>query len=253
MNVKVIATCFRSGREVREDSKVVFPAHRQNHIKPEQVLEMLKDIVALELIDDAGAPMDVIIVNNDNSFEEGNQYIESINGLKTKNGKIIAYTRPNIGWSFGAFSDAFLKYRQDYMYWVFTEEDIVVTGEHYFKRLIDRWEEIEGVRVPIGYLALVGVIKHTYGIHCGGGIGFTTRNVLNKLVEKFGHLPHHTSEEDPDLSLQGNRQKAILNGEVAFTNEIYKQGFILLDFGPNQSWNTSVNLCVPYYDYKYAK
>jgi hypothetical protein len=252
MNVKVITTCFRNGREIRVGEKHPFPAHQQDYPTAGSVLEMFKDVVAFELAQDAGTPTDIIVVNNDSEFIEGNEYIESLNGTKTKNGTIITYTRPNIGWSFGAYSDAFSKFKDDYDFWVFTEDDILVGGEDYMKRLVDRWEEVETAKVPIGFLALVGVIRHHYGIHCGGGVGFSSTRVLDKVFERKGCLPHFRSKDDPDMSLAANRQKVILEGEVAFTNSIDSLGFILLDYGENRSWNLTKNLCVPYYDYKHA-
>ena len=252
MNVKVIATSFRKGREVRVGDRHVFPTHQQDYPTSESVLEMLKNVVEEEIKTDSGAVMDTILVNNDCGFIEGNEYIESINGTKTKNGKIISYTRPDRGWSFGAYSDAYLKYRDDYGFWLFTEDDIVVSGDLYYKKLLDRWREIEGVKVPIGFLSLVGVIRHSYGIHCGGGVGFTSRAILEKLVEKHGKLPHYEKCDDENESLSQNRQRIILQGEVAFTNAIDTLGYILLDYGENKSWNLSKNLCIPYLDFKHA-
>lgn len=244
MNVKVIATCFTT-KEKRPQAD--FPAHPQNINSSVESLDMLRNTLKLEDRYNPGVGMDLIIVNSDSGFVEGNEFIKSINGQKTKWGKIIAYTRPNIGWSFGAFNDAFLLYRSDYKYWLFTEDDIFVGSPDYYKKLVDRWEELENIKVPIGYLALLKVVKHHYGVHCGGGIGFTSRAVLDKVIERNKTLPHYDQENNNKISLQKNRQQVILEGEVKFTNIIDDMGFILLDYGKNDSWNLYENLCYPYY------
>lgn len=247
MNVKVIATCFRA-KEIRLET--TFPAHEQDIKHPGEALQMLKNIIDLETKEDPGVPMDLIIVNNDVNFKEGNEYIKSLHEAKTKWGKIIAYTRPNVGWSFGAFNDAFKEYQDDYDFWLFTEDDIYVGGREYYKKLIERFREIEGVKVPIGYLALIGVIKHEYGIHCGGGIGLTSKIVLKRVVEKLGQLPHHSGKNKADISFHQERQNVIREGEVRFTNVIDELGFHLINYGENKSWDLANNLCVPYFRIK---
>lgn len=236
MICKVIATSF-SVRQIRREE--IYPGHPQIIGNEVESLEMLKDIVEFEKSNDAGVPIDVIIVNSDTNFKEGNQYIESINGMRTKNGKIISYTRNNIGWSFGSYNDAFDKYRKDYEYWIFTEDDIMIGGNDYAKRLIERWEELESTNVRVGFLSLIGVIRHHYGIHCGGGVGMTSRSILDKLVERYGMLPHHNKKTS-------SKNDIIINGEVAFTNKIDDMEFYLFNFGENKSWNLQGNLCIPY-------
>lgn len=245
MICKVIATSF-NGRQVRKEE--VYPGHPQVIEHPGEALQLLKDVVEFEKKEDAGIPLDVIIVNNDTNFKEGNEYIASLDGEKTKNGKIIAYTRPNIGWSFGAHNDAFKRFHDDYDYWIFTEDDILVGGIDYAKKLKERWEDIEKAQVPVGFLSLIGVIRHAqYGIHCGGAVGMSSRPVLDKVVEKFGCLPHHDKPESDNLSANQNKQNAILNGEVAFTQRIDDLGFYLINYGPNTRWSMGENSCLPYY------
>lgn len=244
MTCKVIATSFNE-RQLR--TEIVYPEHPQEIKSKADALEMLKTIVEFEKTNDAGVPLDLIIINSDTNFKEGNVYIESLNGMKTKNGKIIAHTRPNIGWSFGSYNYAFKTFQNDYKYWIFTEDDILVGGKNYAKKLIKKWERIAKATVPIGFLALIGVIRHPYGIHCGGGIGMTTIEILREVEKKFGELPHHTKPRNEDLSNIQNRQSVIINGEVAFTNKIDELGFYLFNYGENKSWDMKKNLCMPYY------
>lgn len=237
MICKVIATSF-TPRQVRLHEN--YPGHQQDIKSAEEALEMLKKVVKFETENTPGQDIDIIIVNSDVGFKEGNEYIEQINGTKFKFGKIIAYTKENVGWSFGSYSHAFKKYREDYQYFIFTEDDILIGGNDYAKRLINRWKELENAKVNVGFLSLIGVIKHHYGIHCGGGVGMSSRQVLDKLIERYGMLPHHNKPSQ-------NKNDIIIDGEVAFTNKIDDMGFYLFNFGENNSWNLQENLCIPYF------
>lgn len=249
MICKVIAVSF-GGREVRKEAR--YTEHPQNITSASEALDMLKDVIELESTWDAGEPVDLIVVNSDRGFPEGNRYIESIDGQKTRNGIIRAYTRPNVGWSFGSYDDAFKKYGKLYDKWIFTEDDIIIGGDNYAKKLSDRWNEIEGVRIKIGFLSLIGVIKHPYGIHCGGGVGMSSREVLDSVVERFGSLPHHDGIGDESLDPERIKNLVIVNGEVAFTNKMDGMGYYLFEYGSCKGWNLEENLCVPYHIHKHG-
>ena len=53
--------------------------------------------------------------------------INSISETIIPGGKIRCITRKNIGRSFGAFNEAFLKFRDEYDFFLFTEDDVVDT------------------------------------------------------------------------------------------------------------------------------
>lgn len=250
MNCKVIATSFSGNRNVRTPrthENLKFPDHYQRIICEHDALEQLKGVVAFELEQEPGVKMDTIIVNSDVGFEEGNRYVESLDGSFTKSGRIWTLTRQNAGWSFGAYSAAFERFRDSYRFWLFTEDDILVGGENYYQKLITRWEE-GGVE----FLALVKAVDHPWGRHAGGGVGFTEREVLARIWDEHGMLPHHTGNSAPHVDVLTERDKVIRAGEVAFTNTIHTQGGVIADYGPNTSWSLEDNLCIPYYDYEKA-
>ncbi len=250
MNCKIIATCFGSNRTPRQSSldehqkpRSIFPDHHQDITDPEEYLELNKKIVALELAHE-DMPFDVIIVNSDTGYKEGNDYLDSINGTKTKNGTIYTMHRENRGWSFGAYSDAFKKF-PNYDFYLFTEDDIIVNGDMYYLKLYERFQEEEFA----GFVSLIGVAASMQRPkHCHGGVGFTSKDVLDKIVTRNGSLPHYdrafSDKEDP----HAYKQEVIRYGEVPFTNEIWKLGRRLVSYG-EPGWNMEKNLCLPYYNY----
>ena len=58
-----------------------------------------------------GVDRDIIIVNSDVGSIEGNEFIEKLDNKKISGGEVLTFTRNNIGLSYGAYSDAFLKFR----------------------------------------------------------------------------------------------------------------------------------------------
>jgi hypothetical protein len=217
----------------------------------EGVLEMMKDVVAFEDKYDAGVQVDTLIINNDAGFKEGNDYIESLHGTRTRNGVIKTITRPFLGWSFGGYNLAVQSF-SDYEFYLFTEDDILVGGDGYYKKLIERWVALENLNTQPGFLALVNVVNHAYGLHCGGGVGLTTNKILTKLITRHGSLPHYNRLDNSNHTWEQRREKHILDGEVAFTNKIFGLGFNLFNYGPNVSWDLENNLCTPYFNYKHG-
>lgn len=236
MNCKVIATSFEGRREIRTNS--MFPQHNQ-HIKcTEDILKMLKNVVATEDEFDAGVPMDTILVVSGNSYKEGVDYVLSLDGQKTRNGIIRSFVRENVGGSFGAYSDAFNKY--DYDYWLFTEDDILVGGDKYYKKLIRKFEKTKSHR-GVGFVALIRCVEnHPLGIHADGGVGLSHKSVLGKVNKKWGCLPHHKEEG-------WDKTAIIREGEVAFTNAIYDIGYEIIVYLDRPRWDLENKLCKPYF------
>ena len=237
MNVKVIAVCFAEGR-IQHDAR--FPNHNQDIETKEGKLDMLKQIVTYEMTNDAGVPLDILIVNSDVGFEEGNKWLESIKGKETLNGHIWTVTRDNIGGSFGAYNDAFTGDREKiYDNWLFTEDDIVVGGRDYYRRIMNKYR----ARKNAGFIALIGLSRHPMGTHAHGGVGFTTREILENIVHNNnGELPHYKGGWDKD--------KVIEEGEVKFTNFIEnKIGKDIITFYELDEWDFKTKLCVPYYNF----
>ena len=220
-SAKVITTCFQ-GRVIREENglcgnPIGYYNHCQNFPTSESVIELLDLIVARELVVDPGAYCDTIIINNDIGYEPGNTMLRSINGLKTPGGEIKVFTRGNYGRSFGGYNFAFRNFMSVYDYWIFTEDDILVDGNKYVDKLINKFHS----KVNIGFVALQNVSNQGLDgtindkwLHAHGGVGLSSRQVLFNLYYKLGRLPHCSSDESQDY------ENIIVNGEIMFTHRI---------------------------------
>lgn len=244
MIAKVVSTSFKVERQLRINSSVTFPDHKQDIQTDNDELNLIKDLIKFENFYDSGLPTDLIIVNK-GEYAEGQEYLNSINGMKTRNGCVRVIFKPNnIGWSFGDFNYAFNILKDEYKYFIFTEDDIFIGGDKYAKNMVERYEKDE-----LGYLALLGIMFHPLGTHCGGGIGMASSEVLTKVCAfNRGILPHYTKENELKIPTLNFRDLIIKHGEVDFTNIYLQTGMKIAEYGPCKSWNLEENYCFPYFN-----
>ena len=134
---KILSTCFKRGR-VRENTRLLgdppgYFSHSQNFTSVADTIKLLNYQLEMEIKYPPGLDRDLIIVNNDVGSVEGNLFIKNLNQRKIDGGKVISFTRENKGLSYGAYSDAFLKFKDSYDYFVFIEDDLVTVKKDYLK------------------------------------------------------------------------------------------------------------------------
>ncbi len=245
-NAKVIATYFG-------------PRRRHPHMVAETI-EWLKGVVQLEQNLDKGDYCDTIIVNHDvtpflKNGDKAIDYLRSIDGMLTRNGIIKILHREwnrGIGGSFGSFSYAFGKFRKEYYYWFFTEDNVVQVRGNYLKESIDLLKKTKGCFVcALKYRTLRQTLKH-HPAHCHGGCGVAHVSTLSRIYDYLGRLPH--CEEPIPASVQkkiesnepykfddeiGKRwYEKFEQAEINFTNIIVRNGGFLVDLDskPLSKW-----------------
>lgn len=187
--------------------------HAQVFPDPESVLELVTLVHEFELQVDPGVACDTLIVNNDTGWERGNDYLASLHGTRTRAGTLKVLTRDNFGVSLGGYNHAYEECRDQYDYWAFTEDDILISGDQWYARCIERLRRDPG----LGFLSLQGLSSDP-ALHAHGGVGVTRVEVLDAVRDLWGFLPHRRrleSQTDEDH---------IIFGEVLFTNLIIRLG-----------------------------
>jgi hypothetical protein len=227
---KVISTAFVP-RKVRINTQIVgFPlgffTHSQNFPTAQSVIDLLEYSMVIEGQTDPGCAVDIIIVNNDVGFDEGNNFLEKINGKKINNGLIRVLNRENYGRSFAGYNFAFQVFGGEYEYFIFTEDDVLINGANYAQEGIDRIN----ANPTIGFLAYIGInlegldgVASGEMIHAHGGVGMASKTSLNFIHEKYGSLPHVSNDQPQDY------RNIVVNGEIAFTNVYARNGFLIAD------------------------
>jgi len=227
-SAKVITTVFL-GRMYREHTILCgnpqgYFIHSQDFQTPESVIELIKLCVKLDEETDPGSPTDLIIVNNNVDHAEGNAFLDSLDGKPIHSGKIRILHRENSGRAFGGYNEAFKTFRDEYDFFVFTEDDILIKGDGYIKYGIETLLSDK----KIGAAAYEGISNegadgryHNRNLHCHSGAALISSAVLGKVYDKYGSLPYCKNEDQ-------SYENIIVEGEIAFTNVIHKLGYKLV-------------------------
>jgi hypothetical protein len=208
---KVIASCFRSGSP-------------RNNSPPDPLasFNFLKRNIENDKSLNFGVETDVIIINQDTNYEIGNHYLQQTN-LNTKNGKLFAETIENTFSPFDAYNYAFQKYKDQYDFWIFSEDDHIIYKENYIADALQEFKDDS----QIGFLAFAPIspcpemfcgICNANAAHSGGGFGLTNTENLLEISE---HVRSTTGVYSlPTIRLYNS----IRTSEILFTHSFYHIG-----------------------------
>ena len=225
-------------RSVKVISVYIGPRRNMNNnlLNSEQCIEFLKLQIDNEKTNDPGCKLDIVIVNNDTNNHEANLYIDTLNDQKIFNGKIRVFHRQNIGGSFGAFSYAYDQISNEYDYFLFNEDDIMITQPNYMSRAI----EILNSDTSVGFVSFSPISYHE-PYHCGGAFGVSSKKILDSIKSTYGKLPF----------IESNTYSAFEHSEVEFTNCIHRLGYQLVNVPEYstlaQNYEKHTSQCKPQY------
>lgn len=198
-----------------------FAKRRRTFDNANDVLSLAKYTVEKYKNLDTGMQTDIIFVNNSPDEPEGTGFLNSINSTDSYSGKFIVIEGDNIGMSYGAYNAAFNKFSEEYDVWCFTEDDIIYKENNFLKIAYNQLLENK----DSGFIACCGVTEGGQS-HAHAGAGVTTREIIKKVIEKFGKLPHSDKPANLIDSDEYKREQ-IIKGEIAFTNSFIKAGYTL--------------------------
>lgn len=235
---KVVSTFFSDSRIDRSYEREGYePVRWSTHIQfgvPGEpgIKKMIEDTISLDKDVDTGADCDILLINNVNGSVEFDEYIRSLNNTETKNGKIFTFEKENEGGQFGAFDFIWHKFEDEYDFWIFTEDDIIITGHEYYSKLIERLGK------DTAY-ALCGVVKHE---HHPPHACSACMLIPKKILKVIRHIPFPLVNDIPTR---------IARGEIAFSTKILDAGFKLTYDGPGKymvtkEWPFEFDYCLPY-------
>lgn len=227
-NCKVIATYFGPRRYFPRDAK--------------DTINLIKEVVNTEINVDPGVDLDVILVNHDFGNSEVTNFLDSLNGTKLNRGNLIIINRPwenGTGMSYSSYNYAFEKYRNEYDYWFFTEDDVITILPDYYKIAKDQLLS-DAMNAFIGCHRCIS--EDSVPVHAHSGCGLTSKEFIEKaIINNNGTLPYSKlpmPSEVSDLVVNMDRDRflasialgewyrsAEIEGEVAFTNIYNRMGF----------------------------
>lgn len=262
--VKVISTYFGPRRTntnynpILNNLQGIIP--KTSGIKP--TIESIKQLVKNERSIDSGVFMDTIIVNHNIEeildSNEALEFLDTIDGTPTRNGVFRVINRPwenGVGGSFKSFDFIYQKHKNDYHYWMFTEDNVIQIKDNYYKDGISQLNQNNNIGYICTYRCTSLKDNPHHKPHCHGGSGITTIEKLNTINDKFGSLCYYKEPFTPKMietlglpefshySSAWYRNFEEL-GEVDFTNSFIQGGFKLEDSNRKDKISSYYGDCV---------
>lgn len=160
----------------------------------ESMQRMVDRLLSLESTVDPGCPMNTHIVCNYSQSDYAPQdsrrvrqcvkALMSIDGSKTPGGIVEVTFRENLGISFGAYSEAYSRWRGLYDNWMFVEDDCLMPNDGYYARAVERLRD-----TSVGFVAMVGLSKPHYRHHAAGSVGVAPHEALEDVLRQAPSLP----------------------------------------------------------------
>ena len=153
--------------------------------------------------------------DNPSKREEFEEYIKSLSAI---NGvPVVVHDMPNIGRSYGQWSAIYEKYRTQFDYYIFVEDDYQPMLDNFDSVLIEMYE-----KKNCGYLC--GLVldetgryaENLHKRHAGVSNGIASSAALEKVRDIFGFLPHDLGEYS--------------NGQVLFSRGFLEAGLTIEEY-----------------------
>ncbi len=164
------------------------------------------------------------IIFNFNLREEDINCITDIINLTPKqiqNTPVELSFRKNKGMSYGAWSDIFIKYQNEFDYYIFNEDDYFIHDNNFDEYLVKTFNQYQNC----GYLCAVAYEGDKFPPHAANCFGISSFEALNKVYQKYGRLlgemDNYTQEHI------GNEVHS--NGQVAHTLVFKELGYDIYD------------------------
>jgi hypothetical protein len=230
--LKIIASSFHP-RGVREETTLTgsplgFFAHSQNFVTQNDIIDLINFNLTYENLYSTKHEIDLLIVSSNepsSNYDSGYQFLKKIHNQKLTNGKVMTLIRNNFGRQFGGFNEAFKKFRNQYDYYIFQEDDMICHTPDYLETALDIWNKTENcgfvpfigsTKVRKSHRRALGIKKNEI-VSCHGAHGMSSNKVLNSIYEKYGSLPfNHLNNIFVDH---------LRYGEIMFTYSILKEGY----------------------------
>jgi hypothetical protein len=244
MYCKINTTAYNPNKAVKEWGVRSWPFHPQDLHTPELYRKMIVELFEVERDCDPGVDVDSYMVVYKDQWGLWKDW-EQYDNQPIKRGTFHVIFEERDGGNYQMFNKAYQMIKDKYEWFIFTCDDIMVFGDQYYKKLLDRWEEAEKEMPKLGYLALQGggeFKEDEPQNHVQGSIGMTKKSILEEVCAiNGGELPHPKAEP-------WTQEANIHEGEIPFTKKILGLGYHFANYNSDQVWRKS-NLCYPYYLY----
>lgn len=163
----------------------------------------------------------VVVPKNESEPLVYRQALEAM-PAKIRGAPVVLMERPNIGMSYGSLSDCYARYRTEFDFYFFMEDDYVFVQQNFDQIHL----QVMAEHPDCGYLC--GMAWETnppmaprFPLHAGVANGLMRASALEAVFAKEGHLPHAA-----DGGYRSNEHR----GQIGQSQAILAAGFKLRDW-----------------------
>jgi|TARA_R110001592_G_scaffold120003_1_gene323771 hypothetical protein len=191
----------------------------------------------IELLESVNHSLTKIIFNF-NVETEHYHYLSKVYEIVPKsiqNASVEISIRENKGYSYGAWSDVFLKYKDKYDYYVFVEDDYMFIEPNWDTYLVNKFESYS----DCGYLCML--VREPlewcgWRKNAGNSIGISSSDVLMRVVNKFGKLPHHELSDVYDEAVEGQHRFSFSFLQLGYNLYDVRDDYAILSSWESPDW-----------------
>lgn len=176
--------------------------------------------------------IDTIIFNfntNDSQYDILTKAVKLI-PKKIQNSEVEVNTRQNIGMSYGAFSDCFVKNKDKYEYFLFNEDDYIFVEDFFDKTLIKMFND----KKKCGYLCMV--VSDDFKRHASHSTGISTNKILSEVYEIKGELPHSKTNNYSSNEKEGQIMQSHSFIEIGYDVDDVRDKYRVYFSGCDGTW-----------------
>ena len=187
---------------------------------PTDIAEFFFKNLQNEILMDNGISTDIIVVNNYAANSEmSRRFLNFFHGQATRDGKILVIQRENRGGSFGAYYDTVDRFKDDYDYWFFCEDDLLIFEPQYLKHFVDAYKSDTHIGFIAAHVIIDLVWKNRPAKLAGGGVGLCS---TKKLLEVHNDNIERAHTGDFPLNISYPDMEGF---EVEFTETFINKGY----------------------------
>jgi len=180
------------------------------------------------------------IIFNFNIEKEHYHYLSEVYKIVPKliqGAEIEINIRENKGISYGAWSDLFLKYKDKYDYYIFNEDDYMFIEHNWDNYLVNKFNSYN----DCGYLCML--VREPldwcdWRKNAGNSVGISSSEVLMRIVNRFGKLPHHELSEEYDDAVEGQHRFSFSFLQLGYNIYDVRDDYAVLGSWESPDWYT---------------
>jgi hypothetical protein len=204
--------------------------------KADKLYFVKKQIEILESIDHSLTK----IIFNFNVEVEHYHYLSEVYKIVPKSiqgAEVEVNIRENKGISYGAWSDLFLKYKSEYDYYIFNEDDYVFVEPNWDTYLVNKFDSYS----DCGYLCML--VREPlewcgWRKNAGNSVGISSSEVLMRIVNKYGKIPHHETSEVYDDAVEGQHRFSFSFLQLGYNIYDVRDDYAVLTSWESPDWYT---------------